>query len=76
MERAREIGEGSASSLREQRNLREKERRMRMKHLFSILSSHVSPTRRVRLSLSTCILLFIYTEYIIFRRCNVCVGFV
>ncbi|CAA0187904.1 unnamed protein product [Arabidopsis thaliana] len=47
MERAREIGEGSASSLREQRNLREKERRMRMKHLFSILSSHVSPTRRL-----------------------------
>ncbi|XP_010475930.1 PREDICTED: uncharacterized protein LOC104755277 [Camelina sativa] len=47
MERAREIGEGSSSSFREQRNLREKERRMRMKHLFSILSSHVSPTRRL-----------------------------
>ncbi|XP_010491451.1 PREDICTED: uncharacterized protein LOC104769020 isoform X2 [Camelina sativa] len=47
MERAREIGEGSSSSFREQRNLREKERRMRMKHLFSILYSHVSPTRRL-----------------------------
>ncbi|EOA38956.1 hypothetical protein CARUB_v10011373mg [Capsella rubella] len=47
MERARETGEGSSSSLRQQRNLREKERRMRMKHLFSILSSLVSPTRRL-----------------------------
>ncbi|KAJ4895575.1 basic helix-loop-helix (bHLH) DNA-binding superfamily protein [Raphanus sativus] len=34
-------------SLREQRNLREKERRTRMKHLFAILSSHVSPTHRL-----------------------------
>ncbi|KAF8111030.1 hypothetical protein N665_0076s0035 [Sinapis alba] len=34
-------------SPREQRNLREKERRTRMKHLFIILSSHVSPTHRL-----------------------------
>ncbi|CAH8251832.1 unnamed protein product [Arabidopsis lyrata] len=47
MARAREIGEGNSSSLREQRNLREKDRRMRMKHLFSELSSHVSPTRKL-----------------------------
>ncbi|CAN6908213.1 unnamed protein product [Brassica oleracea var. botrytis] len=46
MERKREIGEGSALSLREKRNLREKERRTRMKDLFCLLSSHVSPTRR------------------------------
>ncbi|CAL9214437.1 unnamed protein product [Arabidopsis halleri] len=47
MGKAREIGDGNSSSLREQRNLREKDRRMRMKHLFSILSSHVSPTRKL-----------------------------
>ncbi|CAH2038363.1 unnamed protein product [Thlaspi arvense] len=47
MEREREIGEGSSVSPRRQRNLREKERRMHMKHLFSILSSHVSPTHRL-----------------------------
>ncbi|CAH8355054.1 unnamed protein product [Eruca vesicaria subsp. sativa] len=47
MEREREIGEGSSLSLREKRNLREKERRMRMKDLFCLLSSHVSPTRRL-----------------------------
>ncbi|CAG7867297.1 unnamed protein product [Brassica rapa] len=46
MERKREIGEGSSLSLREKRNLREKERRTRMKDLFCLLSSHVSPTRR------------------------------
>ncbi|KAG2300887.1 hypothetical protein Bca52824_037360 [Brassica carinata] len=34
-------------SPRKQRNLREKERRTRMKHLFIILSSHVSPTHRL-----------------------------
>nr|VDD55752.1 unnamed protein product [Brassica oleracea] len=34
-------------SSREQRNLREQERRMRMKHLFNILSSYVSPTHRL-----------------------------
>ncbi|XP_013585283.1 PREDICTED: uncharacterized protein LOC106294263 isoform X1 [Brassica oleracea var. oleracea] len=47
MEREKEIGEGSSLSLREKRNLREKERRMRMKDLFCLLSSHVSPTRRL-----------------------------
>ncbi|XP_018489352.1 transcription factor bHLH167-like [Raphanus sativus] len=47
MEREREIGEGSSLSLREKRNLREKGRRMRMKDLFCLLSSHVSPTRRL-----------------------------
>ncbi|KAL1222807.1 Transcription factor [Cardamine amara subsp. amara] len=46
MDQAREIGQGSSSSSKEQRNLREKERRMRMKHLYHTLSSHVSPTRR------------------------------
>ncbi|CAF2108154.1 BnaC08g14400D [Brassica napus] len=47
-ERGREVvGEGSSMSSREQRNLREQERRMRMKHLFNILSSHVSPTHRL-----------------------------
>ncbi|KAG5391786.1 hypothetical protein IGI04_021749 [Brassica rapa subsp. trilocularis] len=46
MEREKEIGERSSLSLREKRNLREKERRMRMKDLFCLLSSHVSPTRR------------------------------
>ncbi|WZZ79958.1 hypothetical protein YC2023_100530 [Brassica napus] len=52
-ERGREIvGEGSSMSSREQRNLREQERRMRMKHLFNILSSYVSPTHRVHLSTS------------------------
>ncbi|ESQ35803.1 hypothetical protein EUTSA_v10009819mg [Eutrema salsugineum] len=44
----REIsGEGSSLSLRKQRNLREKDRRMHMKHLFYLLSSHVSPTHRL-----------------------------
>ncbi|KAF3495220.1 hypothetical protein DY000_02054651 [Brassica cretica] len=53
-ERGREIvGEGSSMSSREQRNLREQERRMRMKHLFNILSSYVSPTHRVLTSAST-----------------------
>ncbi|CAN7040210.1 unnamed protein product [Brassica oleracea var. botrytis] len=47
MEREKEIGEGSSLSLKEKRNLREKERRMRMKDLFCLLSSHVSPTRRL-----------------------------
>ncbi|EOA37133.1 hypothetical protein CARUB_v10010416mg [Capsella rubella] len=47
MGKARGIGEGKLSSLREQRNLREKDRRMRMKHLFSILSSYVSPTHKL-----------------------------
>ncbi|KAF8109996.1 hypothetical protein N665_0088s0014 [Sinapis alba] len=47
MEWERELGEGSSLSLREKRNLREKERRMRMKDLFCLLSSHVSPTRRL-----------------------------
>ncbi|XP_018487210.1 transcription factor bHLH168 [Raphanus sativus] len=46
-QRGREIGEGSSMSWKEQRNLREKERRMRMKHLFFMLSSHVSPTHRL-----------------------------
>ncbi|CAH8355091.1 unnamed protein product [Eruca vesicaria subsp. sativa] len=47
-QRVRELGEGSSmSSWKEQRNLREKKRRMHMKHLFSILSSHVSPTHRL-----------------------------
>ncbi|KAL0697570.1 hypothetical protein Bca4012_053692 [Brassica carinata] len=47
-ETGREVGEGSSMSPREQRNLREQERRMRMKHLFNILSSHVSPTHRLQ----------------------------
>ncbi|KAJ0250609.1 Myc-type [Hirschfeldia incana] len=47
MERKTEIGEGSSLSLREKRNIREKERRTRMKDLFCLLSSHVSPTRRL-----------------------------
>ncbi|CAN6878098.1 unnamed protein product [Brassica oleracea] len=46
-QRGRELGEGSSMSWKEQRNLREKERRMRMKHLFFTLSSHVSPTHRL-----------------------------
>ncbi|CAH8348750.1 unnamed protein product [Eruca vesicaria subsp. sativa] len=46
-ESGREVGEGSSMSPREQRNLKEKERRMRMKHLFDVLSSHVSPTQRL-----------------------------
>uniref|UniRef100_M4DTS5 BHLH domain-containing protein n=1 Tax=Brassica campestris TaxID=3711 RepID=M4DTS5_BRACM len=45
-QRGRELGEGSSMSWKEQRNRREKERRMRMKHLFFTLSSHVSPTHR------------------------------
>ncbi|CAA7020743.1 unnamed protein product [Microthlaspi erraticum] len=43
----KEIGEGSSLSSKEQRNLREKERRMHMKDLFFMLSSHVSPTQRL-----------------------------
>ncbi|KAJ4879133.1 basic helix-loop-helix (bHLH) DNA-binding superfamily protein [Raphanus sativus] len=46
-ETGREVGEGSSMSSREQRNLREQERRMRMKHLYNILSSLVSPTHRL-----------------------------
>ncbi|KAJ0229130.1 Transcription factor bHLH168 [Hirschfeldia incana] len=46
-QRGRELGVGSSMPWKEQRNLREKERRMRMKHLFSTLSSHVSPTHRL-----------------------------
>ena len=63
-EGGREVGEGSSMSSREQRNLREQERRMRMKHLFNILSSHVSPTHRVLISFSSLSIQYIVHIYI------------